>query len=251
MSRTATSEYIGARRRAYAEAKPARRRRILDEVCETTGHSRKYANRLLTGSRKFREHKGSGRTYTQEAAALLKKVWLEAGCPCLPYFKAETGRWLDEYSSEVADVRPEDRMQLLRMSDRTMSRLLSGERRVKPGWSKANRRSGRGPRNDWSDFRNFFCPCKMLVAKEKRPDGKGFRCRYDSPKTPFQRLLDEGVLSPGQCRRLEAYRAGLSGMEFHRRVLKRLKKIRHMQERYNRAPTPGPGPDRIAPMKDR
>ena len=24
----------------------------------------------------------------------------------------------------------------------------------------------------WSDFRNFFCPCKMLVAKEKRPDGR-------------------------------------------------------------------------------
>ena len=391
MSRMATSEYIGARRRAYAEAKPARRRRILDEVCETTGHSRKYANRLLTGSRKFREHKGRGRTYTQEAAALLKKVWLEAGCPCLPYFKAEIGRWLDEYSSEVANVRPEDRMQLLRMSDRTMSRLLSGEKRVKPGWSKANRRSGRGPRNelkartpcasgeavmacdvppgdvqadtfalgggdpsdnffwildatdrktqwtvlsptwnrgrhatlealehveskfpfriaslhcdnggeilnhhlaarlgsrpespflwrsrprrcndnahveeknrssgrqlfgevwldcpslqdelvklcdDWSDFRNFFCPCKMLVAKEKRPDGKGFRCRHDSPKTPFQRLLDEGVLSPGRRSRLEAYRAGLSGMELHRRVRKRLKKIRRMQEQYDRA----------------
>lgn len=67
MSRTATNEYIGARRRAYAEAKPARRRRILDEVCETTGHSRKYANRLLTGSRKFREHGGRDRTCTQEA----------------------------------------------------------------------------------------------------------------------------------------------------------------------------------------
>ena len=67
MSRTATNKYIGTRRRAYAEAKPDRRRRILDEVCETTGHSRKYANRLLTGSRKFRGHGGRDRTCTQEA----------------------------------------------------------------------------------------------------------------------------------------------------------------------------------------
>ncbi len=73
MSRMATNEYIGANRRAFAEAKPDRRRRILDEVCETTGHSRKYANRLLTGNRKFREHKGCGRSCTQEAADLLKK----------------------------------------------------------------------------------------------------------------------------------------------------------------------------------
>ena len=60
MSRTATSEYIGAKRRAYAHADRAKRRRILDEVCETTGYERKYANRLLTGNRCFREHKGRG-----------------------------------------------------------------------------------------------------------------------------------------------------------------------------------------------
>lgn len=66
MSRTATNEYIGARRSVYAEAKPDRRRRILNEMCETTGHSRKYANCLLTASRKFRRHGGRGRTYTQE-----------------------------------------------------------------------------------------------------------------------------------------------------------------------------------------
>ena len=48
MSRMATNEYIGAKRRAYALADRAKRMRILDEVCETTGYSRKYANRLLT-----------------------------------------------------------------------------------------------------------------------------------------------------------------------------------------------------------
>ena len=59
MSRKATNEYIGTKRRAYAQADRAKRMRILDEVCETTGYERKYANRLLTGNRKFRERKMS------------------------------------------------------------------------------------------------------------------------------------------------------------------------------------------------
>lgn len=395
MSRKATNEYIGAKRRAYAVAGRAKRRRLLDEVCETTGLGRKYANRLLTGSRKFRERRGRGKTYTGEVVEVLKKVWREAGCPCLPYFKAEIGRWAEEYAAQVAHVRPEVRAQLLAMSDRTMSRLVAGEPRVKPGWSKANRRSGRAGRNevkalvpcasgesvmacrvppgdvqidtfalgggdpsdnffwildgtdrktqwtvlcptwnrgqhatlealrhieagipfpvlslhsdnggealnhhmaayhgskpkgpflwrsrprhsndnahveeknrssgrqlfgemrldcpslrdelvrlcdDWSDFRNFFCPCKMLVAKEKRPDGKGFRCRYDKPKTPFQRLLAEHVLTPEQEKALKARRAKLSGLELHRRVVKRLRKIRRIQAAYSEAKRKG------------
>lgn len=75
----ATNKYIGAKRRAYAEADRAKRTRILDEVCETTGYERKYANRPLTGSRKFRERKGCGRTYGDDAAEVLKRGWREAG----------------------------------------------------------------------------------------------------------------------------------------------------------------------------
>ena len=406
MSRKATNEYIGAKRRAYAQASRKKRSRILDEVCETTEYERKYANKLLTGSRKFRERKGRGKTYSGEVVETLKKVWREAGCPCLPYFKAEIGRWLDEYSSEVAHVRPETRALLLRMSDRTMSRALSGEARIKPGWSKANRRSGRGARNevkahtpcasgesvmacsappgdvqvdtfalgggnpsdnffwildasdrktqwtvlaptwnrgqhatrealkhiegkfpfrmlslhgdnggeilnhhlaaylgamekspflwrsrprhsndnahveeknrssgrqlfgevrldcpelheelvklcdDWSDFRNLFCPCKMLVAKEKRQGGKGFRCVYDRPRTPYQRLLDEHVLTASRESALRAYRAGLSGMELYRRVLKRLRKVQRIQAAYDKAKRTGTGFPSIAPRPD-
>ena len=33
--------------------------------------------------------KGMGKTYGDDVAAALKKVWREAGCPCLPYFKAD------------------------------------------------------------------------------------------------------------------------------------------------------------------
>ena len=72
----------------------------------------------------------------------------------------------------------------------------------------------------------------MLVAKEKRPDGKSFRCRYDAPKTPFQRLLDEGILSPEAEKALRERRARCSGMELYRRVRKHLRKIRRLQQEH-------------------
>lgn len=62
MSRMDTTEHIDAKRRAYAEAGSTKRHRLLDEVCKTTGYARKYANRLLTGNRKFRDRKGRGKT---------------------------------------------------------------------------------------------------------------------------------------------------------------------------------------------
>ena len=70
MSRIATNEYIGAKRRAYEASKPDKRRLILDDVCEMTGYSRKYANRLLTGNRKFKVRKGRGATYTERDKAI-------------------------------------------------------------------------------------------------------------------------------------------------------------------------------------
>ena len=116
MSRKATNEYIGTKRRAYAQADRAKRMHILDEVCETTGYERKYANRLLTGNRKFREHNGRGKTYGDDVAEVLKRVWREAGCPCLPYFKAEVERWAEEYATQVAHIKPDVRAKLLAMS---------------------------------------------------------------------------------------------------------------------------------------
>ena len=143
MSRKATNEYIGARRRAYADAKPEKRKVILDDVCDTTGYSRKYANRLLTGSRKFKERKGRGPTYTERDKAVLVRMWREVGCPCTTYFRANVGEWLREYRACVAHVPEDVAAHLLAMSASTMDRLLKGVRRDKPGSMQRNRRSGR------------------------------------------------------------------------------------------------------------
>ena len=192
MSRMATNEYIGAKRRAYAQADRAKRKRILDEVCETTGYERKYANRLLTGNRKFRERKGRGKTYGDDVAAVLKKVWREAGCPCLPYFKAEVERWVEEYTTQVAHIKPDIREKILAMSDRTMSRLLSGEVRVKPGWAKGNKRSGRGACNEVKA--NTPCASDEVVMACNVPPGDAqidtFALGGGDPSDNFFWILD-------------------------------------------------------------
>ena len=41
----------------------------------------------------------------------------------------------------------------------------------------------------YSDYRNFCVPCKMLVAKIKRKDGKGYTCKYDKSQTPYAKSL--------------------------------------------------------------
>ncbi len=393
MSRKSIKEYILRKRDDYLGETPQGKHKMLDEICRTVALSRKYVIKLLSGNIEYREHKGRGKTYTEEVARVLKAVWIEAGCPCLPYFKAQVEMWIDEYSSHVAAVGNGVRGLLLRMSNRTMSRLLSGEVRVKPGWAKANKRSGRNKNNDlkefvpcasgekimacevppgdvqvdtfalgggnsadnffwilnctdrktqweelaptwnraqhttlvalrhnmgrfpfnftsmhsdnggeilnhhvmaflgtlrrapfvwrsrprksndnahveekngssgrqlfgeirldcpelekdlfelcemWSDFRNFFCSCKMLIAKTSRTDGKGYRCVYDKPKTPYQRLLEENVLSEEERAALEQRKNRLCGIVLLAKIKRKLARIKRIQERYNAAKT--------------
>ena len=390
MSRKSIKEYILRKREDYEGEFPERKSKFIDEVCRTTGLSRKYVIRLLNGKVEYRERKGRGRTYGDEVIAALKAVWQSAGCPCLPYFKARIGEWVAEYTRMVAPLDEHVAAMLVAMSDRTMSRALSGEARVKPGWSKANRRSGRGVSNAlkgqvpcasgegvmacdvppgdiqvdtfalgggdpsdnffwiltctdrrtqwtelspawnrgqrstlaaldrcmkrfpfefasihsdnggeilnyhvmaylgkmkrppfvwrsrarrsndnahveeknqsvgrqlfgeirldcpdlepdlirlcgmWSDFVNFFRPCKMLVAKERRADGKGSRCRYDNLRTPYERCMESESLTDARKQALASRREGLSGIGLLAKIRKLLDRIRRKQVRFNR-----------------
>ena len=85
---------------------------------------------------------------------------------------------------------------------------------------------------EWSDFCNFFRPCKMLVDKVKRDDGKGYACKYDKPRTPYQRVLDEHVLTPEAEASLTARHDSLHPIELRHRLVKRLRRIIRRQEEY-------------------
>ena len=49
--------------------------------------------------------------------------------------------------------------------------------------------------SEWSDYCNFFRPTKMIVAKIKKPDGKGYVRKYQEggPRTPYQRVRSRGT----------------------------------------------------------
>ena len=388
MSRQAIKEYLREKHVRYERASKEKKHTVINEIIETTGLSRKYIINILNGNITYRARTGRGKTYDGDVVNVLKSVWREAGCPCTPYFKVEIERWVEEYSTQVAVIKPEVRSLLLKMSDTTMGRLLKGEVRIKPGWSKANKRSGRSINNEikastpcasgesimacevppgdmqldtfalgggdqsdnffwildgtdrktqwtvlsptwnraqhttlealqriesgfpfkilsmhqdnggeilnhhvmaylgqkkhkpfiwrsrprksndnahveeknrssgrqlfgeirldcpelekdlieicelWSDFKNFFCPCKMLIDKVKREDGKGYRCRYDKPKTPYQRVLDEHILTPEQEAQLKARKATVNGMDLYHKVVKKLRRIKRIQADY-------------------
>jgi len=143
MSRKSKAEYIGEKRRAYACASAAKRRQILDEVCETLCYTRKYVIKLMTGNIRYRERKGRGRTYSDHALANARRVWEAVGCPCTTYFVAELPRIVREYEECIALIKPrEDVAAMLAMSASTLDRAFKGLPRVKPFAVKANRRSG-------------------------------------------------------------------------------------------------------------
>ena len=87
---------------------------------------------------------------------------------------------------------------------------------------------------DWSDYCNFFRPTKMIVAKEKRPDGKGFVRRYQTggPRTPYQRVLESGILDQDEAAALTARRERLNGVQLYQSIVRRLGRIVRRQEKW-------------------
>jgi hypothetical protein len=68
-----------------------------------------------------------------------------------------------------------------------------------------------------NDRLNFFTPTKKPI--DWGTDRAGRRRRiYDQPKTPFQRLLDAGILSPDQQAELTAYRDSLNPADLARHI---------------------------------
>ena len=66
---------------------------------------------------------------------------------------------------------------------------------------------------------NFFTPTKKPVGWEA--DGQGRRRRvYDAPRTPYERLLESGVLSVKQTRELEKTYAKLNPVELSRDIVR-------------------------------
>ena len=153
MSREATMEDIGQKRRPCKAKDRAGKGRIPDGVCETCVFDRKYTGKLLAGKRIDREPKGCGKHDSKRGSALLKRVWRAGGCMCTKDPKSCIGESLGDLS-EAGHAGPAA----------TEEGAPSG---ASPGSAGRNRRSGRNPRAP-----SLACVTGEAVPACKLPPGR-------------------------------------------------------------------------------
>ena len=132
MSRRTTMEFVGTQRRAYAQLKSkSKKTAFIDSMCQAFGFERKYATKLLTGNRKYKDPRGRGKTYSDMATGLLKRVWYATGCMCTKYLKAIIVQALANLA-ELEHVDDALSREVASMSASTMDRALRGLERRGP-----------------------------------------------------------------------------------------------------------------------
>ena len=82
---------------------------------------------------------------------------------------------------------------------------------------------------DLRRYKNFFQPVMKLVSKERI--GGHVKRKYDTPKTPYQRLMESGQIAEEAKRQLEAVYLSLNPAELKRGIDAKLDKLYHTYER--------------------
>jgi len=78
-------------------------------------------------------------------------------------------------------------------------------------------------RKEWRLFHNFFCPSVKLLDKQ-RVASKTIK-HYDSPKTPYQRVLESADIQNSIKQKLIKQMENLNPFELRKKMEKKLKKI--------------------------
>lgn len=78
-------------------------------------------------------------------------------------------------------------------------------------------------RKEWSQYQNHFCPTMKLVSKEKV--NSKYRKKYDTPKTPYERLITSEHLSPQAKKSLQEIHMGLNPFKLKQAIELKLQEI--------------------------
>jgi len=78
-------------------------------------------------------------------------------------------------------------------------------------------------RNEWSLYQNHFCPTMKLIEKKKI--NSRYYKRYDTPKTPYQRLMESEFISQDAKDSLKDQHVTLNPFELKRAIERKLKHI--------------------------
>jgi len=88
-------------------------------------------------------------------------------------------------------------------------------------------------RGDLRLYKNFLQPVMKLVSKERI--GGSLKRKYDTPKTPYQRLMDSGQIREETRKRLEAVYFSLNPAQLKRSIDAKLDKLYHTYEKKRRS----------------
>jgi len=136
MSEKSKSEYLAVARRRYPQRGRGGRSRLLDEVCEVCGLSRKHAIKVLggkPGAKGRRGRSGRGRQYGVEVSGIGHAIWKKAEQPCSVRLQAALPGWLGSYEKHHGVLSTELREKVLGANARTLERLLAGKKAGRSG----------------------------------------------------------------------------------------------------------------------
>lgn len=143
MSYEMRREVLPKMRERYHKRNREGKGRIIDELEEVYGYSRKHAIKLMSlkAGRVLKKQKsGRPREYGEEEEKVLKVMWRVSEQPCGKRLKEMIGIWLPYYEKRYGKIKVASRKKLLKISASQIDRILSG---VKVRWGKG--RSGTKP----------------------------------------------------------------------------------------------------------
>jgi hypothetical protein len=192
MTRGGILEYREAVRWRYLNAGKKEKGKIPDEFTQVTGFHRKAAIRLLHRQRPRVRTGGRGRCsrYGYEVAEALRKVWEASDRLCAQRLKPLVGEMVSamRHHGELA-VDAQIEADLCRMGPATMERLKLVY-------------------DTLPLHINLFQPTMKLVSRSRQ--GARVHKVYDYARTPYQRLVESGVLTEARQAELAAIYRGLN-----------------------------------------
>lgn len=126
MSQRSRIEYLERILARYSRAGRKHKKIILDEFCINCGYERKYAIKLLNGSKRGRSRRsGPKAKYGQAEREVLERIWRQSEQICSKRLKIALGLWLPHYEKRYGAIAQEVKRKLAEISPATIDRLLA------------------------------------------------------------------------------------------------------------------------------